>query len=121
MKVFIFGNPDLKFDSVPLRIIPDLKKLFPEMEFAHIDPNEEWEVPEELYIIDTVFGIKSPMIFNNLLTFKQAPNVSMHDFDAYANLRLLQKIGKLKKIKIFGIPPNISEADAVDFLKQFLK
>ena len=121
MKIFVFGNPDLKFDSLPVRLIPELKKHFPDSEFIHIDPNEEWEVPEGLTIIDTVLGIKNPMIFNNLLTFKKAPNITMHDFDAYANLRLLQKIGKLKDVKIFGLPPDISEAEGLEFLRKYLK
>ena len=121
MKIFVFGNPDLKFDSLPIRLIPELQKQLIDFEFVHIDPNEEWDVPEKLYVIDTVFGIKNPMIFNNLLTFKKAPSVSMHDFDAYANLRLLQKIGKLKEIKIFGLPPDISENEAMDFLKKYLE
>ena len=121
MKVFVFGNPDLKIDSLPLKILPELKKHFPNFESIFIDPNEEWDVPEDLYIIDTVIGIKSPMIFNSLLTFTRAPSVTMHDFDAYANLRLLHKIGKLKNIKIFGIPPNISENEALDYLKRYLK
>ncbi|MFA6105658.1 MAG: hypothetical protein WC725_03645 [Patescibacteria group bacterium] len=121
MKVFVFGNPDLKMDSVPLKIITELKNHFKDFDFITVDPNEEWEVPENLYIIDTVVGIKSPMIFNSLLTFKRAPNVTMHDFDAYANLRWLQKIGKLKDIKIYGLPPNILETEAMNFLKKYLK
>lgn len=121
MKIFVFGNPDLKFDSLPVLIIPKLEKILPEHIFTNVDPNEEWDIPENLYIIDTVHGIKNPMIFNNLLTFKRSPNVTMHDFDAYANLRLLQKIGKIKNVKIFGIPPGISEKEATDFLEKYLK
>jgi hypothetical protein len=121
MKIFVFGNIDLKFDSLPLKIIPDLQKIFPDYSFITVDPNEEWDVPEDLYVIDTVFGIKSPMIFNSLMTFKKSPGVTLHDFDAYANLRLLQKIGKLKNIKIFGLPPNISKPEALDFLNKYLK
>ena len=121
MKIFIFGNPDLKFDSLPIQLLPKLKQSFPHDEFIFTDPNEEWDVPEDLRIIDTVVGIKSPMIFNSLLTFKRSPNVTLHDFDAYANLRLLQKIGKLKNIKIFGIPPDVKPDEALNFLIKYLK
>lgn len=118
MTVFIFGNPDLLTDSLPLRILPKLKKLFGpstsrRIEFKIQDPNEEWEIPEELIIIDTVLGIKKVTIFSDLKQFEQTPTNTLHDFDALYNLRYLQKLGKLKKIKIIGLPPTMSEEEAI--------
>lgn len=112
MKIFIFGNPELKNDSLPLEILPDLKKRFPKIFFEEKDSNEDWDMPENVLIIDTVVGIKKIKIFNSLEDFESAPRVSMHDFDALANLRLLIKLGKVKKVKIIGIPPNISKKEA---------
>jgi hypothetical protein len=123
MKIFVFGNPDLDLDSLPLRILPELKKQLPEVNFEIKDPNEEWEVPEEFTVIDTVVGIDKPTIFESLENFSAPPRVSMHDFDAYTNLKYLQKLGKIKKIKIIGLPaslssgpPIISEKKALEFL-----
>ena len=114
MTIFVFGNPDLPADSLPLRIVPALKKLCPNVIFKIQDPNEEWEVPEELVIVDTVFGINEVKIFDGLECFENAPRVSLHDFDAVTNLRYLRKLGKIKKIKIIGIPPMVSEKKATN-------
>ena len=110
-KVFVFGNPDVEMDSLPLRLVPDLKKKFPDVSFEMLDPNEEWTIPKEMLIIDTVVGIKEITVFDGLAHFTASPNVSVHDFDAYANLRLLQKLGKLGEVKIVGIPPVTTSRD----------
>lgn len=118
MRVLVFGNPDLNFDSLSLRILPELKKQLPEINFEAKDPNEEWDSQqsEELIIIDTVLGIDKPAVFYGLENFSAAPRVSVHDFDAYMNLKYLQKLGKIKKIKTIGLPIGIHEKTAVEFI-----
>lgn len=108
-KIFVFGNPDLPQDSLPLEILPELRKKFPEINFEVKDPNEEWDVPEELVVIDTAVGLKKITVFDSLEKFAATPRVTMHDFDALTNLRFLQKLGRLKKIKIIGIPPDLDK------------
>lgn len=119
--VYVFGNPDLSQDSLPLRLLSELRRRLPDIEFAVKDPNEEWDVPEELTIIDTVMGIKEPRVFDSLDAFTAAPQLTMHDFDAYANLRLLQKLGRLKKVTILGLPPQYPEKAATSFVAKTLK
>ncbi|MDP2933622.1 MAG: hypothetical protein Q8N81_05855 [bacterium] len=121
MKIFVFGNPDLSADSLPLRILPQLVKQWPQIEFVVADPNEEWEVPENLILIDTVQGLSAITEFTNLDDFVRPPKITMHDFDAYTNLRYLQKLGKLKKIKIIGLPPAIDAKTALAYLTEKLK
>jgi hypothetical protein len=116
--IFIFGNPELAMDSLPLKILPELQKAFPAIKFEVKDPNEEWEVPEELTVIDTVIGPKEVTVFEDLDAFAGAPQMTMHDFDALANLKYLKKLGKLKKIMIIGVPPEISEKEAVEGIKK---
>ena len=119
MMVIVFGNTDLPEDSLPLRILPQLRERFLEVEFLTLDPNEEWPLDsargkdEELTIIDTVQGIKDIQVFVDLDTFSAAPRLSMHDFDALANLQLLKKLGKIKSVKIIGVPPGIGEQVAI--------
>jgi len=120
MKVFIFGNPDLQFDSLPINILPKLKKQFPKIDFEIKDPNEDWDIPEEIIVIDTILNIDKPAIFEDLKNFSDSPRVSLHDFDALANLKYLKKIGKIKKIKIIGLPPAISSKKALQFLIKIL-
>lgn len=120
MQIFIFGNPDVALDALPLKILPALKKQFPEVDFVHLDPNEDWDVPDDLIVIDTVLGLKEIHVFDSLDDFEAAPQISMHDFDALANLRLMMKIGRIKKIKIIGLPPMIAETDAVEAITNLL-
>lgn len=107
--VFVFGNPDLELDSLPLKILPDLRAALPTVDFIIKDPNEEWEAAEKIIILDTAVGIEQVTIFDNLENFRAAPRVSLHDFDALANLRLLWKLGKIKEIKIIAVPPDLDK------------
>lgn len=111
--VFVFGNLDLEFDSLPLRIIEDLKKHFPNIQFEVKDPNEEWDVPKDLIVIDTVWGIERITIFDSLDKFENSPRTSLHDFDALFYLQHLKKLGKLDKIKIIGLPMMMDKEEAV--------
>lgn len=113
MIVYLFGNPDLKIDSLPIRILPQLKKNLPYIDFQVKDPNEEWDIPEEMVIIDTVLRIEKVQIFTDLTKFSATQHISIHDFDLITQLLYLQKLGKIKKIKIIGVPPSIKESEAI--------
>ncbi len=112
MIVYIFGNLDLPMDALPLRLVPKLRVKFPHVTFEVKDPNEEWDVPEKLIVIDTVKGIDEVKEFHGLDSFANAPRISMHDFDALMQLRLLQKLGKLKEVTIIGVPSDSGEEKA---------
>lgn len=120
-RIFVFGNIDLENDSLPLRILPQLREEFPDINFEIRDPNEEWEVPDEFIIIDTIIGIKGVKVFETLDKFLSAPRISMHDFDALTNLQYLWKLGKIKRIKIIGMPPNMKESEALKKISRILK
>lgn len=121
MTIFIFGNPDLPMDALPLRLVPQLRAKFPQATFAIKDPNEEWDVPERLIVIDTVKGINEVKEFHGLDAFSSAPRVSMHDFDALTQLRFLQKLEKLKEVTIIGVPPEMDEQKALEDIVSLLK
>lgn len=121
MEIWLFGNPDLNSDSLPLKILPQLKKLYPKVNFIIQDPLEEWPLPPELFIIDTVQGLKKMEVFTTLEKFQPAPRVTIHDFDLGTQLNWLKKLGVLPKFTIFGIPENISETDALNQLNSLLR
>lgn len=121
MIIFVFGNKDLEEDNLPLLILPQLQEKFPKIKFEIKDPNEEWQIPEELIILDTATGIKDVEIFDDLEKFSKTPRVGIHDFDALINLRYLQKLGKIKKIKIIGIPAEINKSEAVQKIIKILE
>ncbi|MEK7637667.1 MAG: hypothetical protein AAB402_04790 [Patescibacteria group bacterium] len=121
MTVFVFGNPDLPEDALPLRLVPQLRAKFPQHTFSIKDPNEEWDVPERLIVIDTVKGVDQVKEFHGLDSFASAPRVSMHDFDALTQLRFLQKLGKLKEVTIVGVPPEMEQQKALKDITVLLK
>lgn len=106
MRIYVFGNPLLKEDSIPLKLLPKLKKIFPKIEFIITDPNENFPPNEEknLIILDTVKGIKKPMILDlsNLESIKSTP-ISPHDYDLMFHLQLLLKLKKINSVKIIAI------------------
>ena len=108
-------------DSLPIRILPELQKQFPSVSFEVMDPNEEWDIPKRVFVIDTVVGIKDVMVFYDLAQFSCAARVSVHDFDAYANLQLLRKLGRLEEITIIGVPSEFEEQKALSMISDELK
>ena len=121
MTVFIFGNPDVEEDSLPLKILPELRKKCPGIDFLTKDPNEDFELPEGAVIIDAVAGLKEIRVFDSLDDFQAPPRMTLHDFDLFGHLQLLKKLGKLpSKIKIIGVPPMISEKEALNSIVTIL-
>lgn len=113
MTIFIFGNPDLAFDSLPLKILPKLKENFPNIYFEVKDPNEEWDSISDVIAIDTVVGLRKVETILDLDMFTPPPRISMHDFDAFSNLKYMQKLGKIGKATIIGIPLDMKEDEAL--------
>ncbi|MDD5109744.1 MAG: hypothetical protein PHI63_00835 [Patescibacteria group bacterium] len=121
MEIFVFGNPDLPGDALPLQLLPKLRQQFPTVQFQVVDPNEEWAVPERLVVLDTVVGVDRVTVFSDLKKFVPAPNVTLHDFDAYANLRYLQKLGHIKEVLIIGVPPAADPEHTFRAVTEILK
>ena len=77
MKIYIFGNPLVVEDSLPLDILPQLQKQFPDIHFSVVDPNENFppEGERNLIILDTVKGIPDVTLldYSDLATIKKIP------------------------------------------------
>jgi Ni,Fe-hydrogenase maturation factor len=120
--IHIFGNPLLDFDNLPLKLAPKLEKLFPDINFVITDPSENLNpIDGELIIIDTVENIKNVILIDDIEKLKTGKIYSLHDFDLAFNLKLLQKIGKLKSVKIFGVPMKGDEEKILGQLSNFIK
>jgi len=105
MRILVFGNALVKEDSLPLRVLPQLKKVFPEIEFREFDTAEDLEKESgELIILDTVKGIRKVEIFSDVDSFSESPRYSLHDFDLLFSLKLLKKMKLVKKVTIIGVP-----------------
>jgi hypothetical protein len=118
--VYVFGNPDIEIDSLPITLLPKLRTRFPSHTFTVLDPNEEWAIPKDILIIDTVVGIDAVTVFENLTSFLQTPKMTCHDFDAYTNLQFLLKLKKLDSVRIIGIPPRMPQEEALRELTQLI-
>ena len=119
--IYVFGNPLVKEDSLPLKLIDKLRKEFPLLEFKEFDTVEDMELEKELNIIDTVKGIKRVELIEDIDKIITDKIYSMHDFDLGYNLKLLKKMKMIDKVRIFGIPMRISEGEAFKSLKKLIK
>jgi hypothetical protein len=108
---------------LPLQLANKLQQRFPDVDFVIKDPNENlWPTDGELVIIDTASGIKQVHTLTDLSKIEtQGSPCSLHDFDLALNLKLLEKIGQLKKITVFAIPQDISEKTALDQLTKSIQ
>lgn len=121
LTIYAAGNLLLKNDSLPLRIMPVLAKKFPGVKFIEFDPTENFPEEKELVILDTVVGIKDAVLIKDIAKFEMPTPYSLHDFDLGLTLKLMQKAGLLEKFAIIGIPPGISEKDAVRQASKLIK
>ena len=119
--VYVFGNPLVKEDSLPLKLIGKLRKKFPSLEFKEFDTVEDMELDKELNIIDTVKGIKKVELIEDIDKIITDKIYSMHDFDLGYNLKLLKKMKMIDKVRIFGIPSNMKEKEAMKELCDVIK
>jgi hypothetical protein len=121
MKISVFGNPDLCQDSLPIRVLPKLRKKFPNIKFVEEDPNE-LNLPEtdEWLIVDTVVGIREVQLLTADDLKNVSKKISMHDFDLAAHLFWINKIKKGLKTEIIGIPPMISEDEAIEGISKII-
>lgn len=105
-KVYVLGNPLVDVDSLPIKLLPILQHLCPQFYFEMLDPSEELHLEnnQEVIFIDSVVGIDKVTVFNDLSHFIYSPRVTVHDYDLLVNLKLLQKLGRLKKFTIIGVP-----------------
>jgi hypothetical protein len=109
MKIFVFGNPDLKFDKIPQKLIQKLEKDFNnQVIFEYVKPNEDlpFENSPNVVILDIIRHLKIPKLLNetHINNILEGPRTSVHDFDLGFQLKYLLKLGKLQKVSIIGIP-----------------
>lgn len=121
IKILVFGNPMLREDSLPLKLIDDLKRDFKEIEFREFDPNENLEEEgRDLTIIDTVEGIDKVTLITSIDRIKRERIYSMHDYDLGYNLKLLKKMGYIDSVRILGVPMKIRKHDALRQLRALI-
>ena len=119
-RVYVLGNPLLREDSIPLKMLPRLRASFPDIDFLEIDPTEEFPEEDDLIIIDTVLNTDKVVVIRDIDKLSSQPNYSLHDFDLAFQLKLMKKMGKVKEVTIIGLPPEIDEKKALEGISRFL-
>jgi hypothetical protein len=121
MKILVFGNALVEADSLPLRIMPKLKRMFPSVEFKEFDTAENLEDEgRDLLILDTAFGIESVTLIDDVDTLQMSKTCSMHDFDLPITLRILIKLKAIDSVKIIAIPAGYDEKKALSEIKEII-
>lgn len=121
LKILVFGNILVEQDSLPLKLLPKLRKKFPKIEFKELDAIEELENEgRDLIILDCAKGVKKVEIIDNLDKIETTKPYSMHDFDLGLTLKLLRKMRKIDSVKIIAIPICYEKRKALKEIKQIL-
>ena len=106
MKISVFGNPNLPEDSAALKLIPQLKRKYPQAQILVEDPTEGLKPANDWLIVDVCREIEQITEFTDLDQFAAMRRVSVHDYEVITELKLLKKLGKIKKLKILAVPVN---------------
>ena len=111
MKVLVFGNKYLGYDSMALRVSKLVRT--PGFEFV---PCEDLSAlmsgaEDELVIMDVVQGIEKAMLIDDVSRLRVNSSLSLHDFDLAHLLRLLKEIGQVKRVIIIGVPMEGNEEE----------
>ncbi|MEK6918170.1 MAG: hypothetical protein AABW51_04440 [Nanoarchaeota archaeon] len=124
--ILVFGNPLVELDSLAVRILPQLKKTFPNINFIHVDPTENLQnYGKKLKILDVAPNINEIKIFNlqnekDLDKISTSKIFSMHDFDLGYNLKLLKKLDLIDEAKIICLPWNMKEEEALEGITKLI-
>lgn len=119
--IYVAGNPLVREDSMPLRIMAKLQADFRRFEFRELEPTDSLPEEKTLHIIDTVIGIDSVGVIKDIDRLVTGKVYSLHDFDLGFNLKLMKKTGKLKGVRIIGVPADMEERLALKGVRKALR
>ncbi|VVB98496.1 Uncharacterised protein [uncultured archaeon] len=109
---------------MPLELLPDLRRAFPETEFVEFDAAEDLEAEVRdggLALIDAVKGLDRVRLITDVDAIAQSKTYTMHDFDLGMTLKLMKKMGMLKRVLIFGVPVGYAKGKAMKELSELLR
>lgn len=113
----MFGNPYLEYDSLAVNIA---KELEDSADFVICSSPEQIMEEKFDYIMDVVEGIDEVKVFDNLKLLNPHRMFSLHDFDVTFFLGLMEKLGKVDKVKIIGIPMEMDKNKAKEKILEII-
>ena len=120
-RFYVAGNPLVSMDSVPIQLMPRLRERFPKIEFVELDPTEDMPEERTLHLIDTMIGIERVRVLEDIDHIISGKAYSLHDFDLGFTLKLMKKAGKLKNVRIIGVPADMTEEKAFGELEKTIR
>jgi Ni,Fe-hydrogenase maturation factor len=115
-----FGNPYLAEDNLALEVGDAIiKDKIKGLEIVKcVAPDEVMSyLGKDFVILDVVKGIKKVMMIDSIDRLQSGDMVSLHDFDLGFFLKLMKETGKIKDVKLIGIP---QKGKIVDIKKEVL-
>jgi Ni,Fe-hydrogenase maturation factor len=120
MKVLCFGNRFVRGDNIALKLADSLK--LEGVEFLKCEDLSDLErVNDDVTIIDTVLGLKDIEVITNIDSLQLSKMYSLHDFDLGFHLKLYKELGKIKSVKIIGIPFRMKLDDVKEEITKLLQ
>ena len=108
LNVYVFGNENLDFDSNALSVVNGIGEGLAGVEFVIVNPNEDLPFAggQDVVIMDVVEGLTEVKLIENdeLEKVILPPRTTTHDFDLGFQLKYLNKLGKLGKVTLIGLP-----------------
>lgn len=120
-KIYVIGNPLVIEDSLPITLLPLLKREFPQFEFSEFEPSEDFPEEKEILIIDTIINAKEVSLVTDIDKIISENAVSLHDFDLGYNLKIMKKFKMIGGVKIIGIPPNMMQEQAINGIRKLIE
>jgi hypothetical protein len=103
-KIYCFGNEFIENDEVA-KALGQRIGSYKSFEFVIAEsPNEILNATDEVWILDVVKGIKKTTLIENSRDLELAKSITCHDLDLGFYLKLLSETGKIKAIKVIGLP-----------------
>lgn len=121
MSIYCFGNTIDPGDSIPVQLIPILRKEFPSVSVMHLDPSENFMPEHASVLIDSVEGASTVQMFSDIDAFAVTKSASVHDYDLGFHLQLLKKLHRLPKIHIMAVPRHSSVMQVKDEVVALLR
>lgn len=121
--IFVAGNPLIEQDSLALQAAEQLQGKIKGIEFREIESLDALQEKEKqnLCIMDVAAGVKKVELIENVEKLFTKQPVSGHDFDLAMQLKLMQKMGKLEKVKIIAIPIGYDFGETVLEVRELIK
>ena len=119
--IYVLGNPLVASDSLPLKMLGDLRAAFPKVDFVEADPSEDLPEGRLLIFLDTALDISKVVVLDDIDRIAEEPSYSLHQFGLGTHLKMLRKLGRAVKVKMICVPMTLGYDDAVRQVKSAIR